>query len=796
MEFTELTTFIKSYIDACLLAIVEAGNSRKLSPDGLTEFERTYMQDLAGDDVIKQGVVRQLVQFINQTLITDDSIWQKLDGVTVAENTENKIEVLDSPKLGGELAAVWAKKDYVNTAVANLVNGAPAQLDALNELAAAINNDANFSATIINLIGTKLAASAYTAEDVFNKVKSLDVDEGGLNASTLQGKGKADFAMSVVYSETPLRDMTTPGLYRITDQSDAPAGCQYGLMLVISGSPVISQLIMGSLSNRIYWRSGRPVEIGGSGDYSEWREIYNSTNLQPESGKVKSTSDDTAGYLGEKLGDGLMMGNDKKATLDFSKVLKNEGFNSSMLKIPVQFIKNKELDIRLPYTNYEGNPYGVGTPLLVTNVVGNVITISNVPYVEYLFNDLQTINWWNMIAMNKHTGEADSILGFTNTGAYTSESAVTAATYGGDTSTFTVLNGAVFTVGDTIALHSARNKYFKFYPDVVYNMLAGGKYAGIYGVATLEQGSYIILAQDQGNPSAPRCNVFTSNKLAVNYTQMTDTGRHTVLSSVAAGFDAALTYLPNVPIYSPDLNGWLHVAWGTIGGVKTHKVGFIDKFFTKSTYYPLNISYSKTRTSASDAYMVGFSSMMYHNGLYYLVVTEQEASYKTPSQRWILTCYTSKTLQGKFTYHSTVTRGCDWRNNGIPSSSHNTNGWMFTHNSKLYYWATVTGRADLSGSKAKIVTVIYVLNDQENEWEMLPTSMILNPRYTGGVSPFGYGTSASWAKDHIGHFGGAVFEEGKIKLYIAANNGTDTYQGGYAEMRLYDSSPEFTVFGQ
>ena len=45
----------------------------------------------------------------------------------------------------------------LSTAVANLVNSAPATLDTLKELAVALNNDPNFATTITTLIGTKQA---------------------------------------------------------------------------------------------------------------------------------------------------------------------------------------------------------------------------------------------------------------------------------------------------------------------------------------------------------------------------------------------------------------------------------------------------------------------------------------------------------------------------------------------------------------------------------------------------------------------------------------------------------------
>lgn len=58
-----------------------------------------------------------------------------------------------------------ATQAYVNTAISNLVDSAPGLLDTLNEIAAAIGDDANFATTINNALATKLdittAASTY-----------------------------------------------------------------------------------------------------------------------------------------------------------------------------------------------------------------------------------------------------------------------------------------------------------------------------------------------------------------------------------------------------------------------------------------------------------------------------------------------------------------------------------------------------------------------------------------------------------------------------------------------------------
>jgi len=62
---------------------------------------------------------------------------------------------------GDHGAQGYATTTYVDTAVSNLVDSAPATLDTLNELAAALGDDANFSTTVTNSIATKLPFETY-----------------------------------------------------------------------------------------------------------------------------------------------------------------------------------------------------------------------------------------------------------------------------------------------------------------------------------------------------------------------------------------------------------------------------------------------------------------------------------------------------------------------------------------------------------------------------------------------------------------------------------------------------------
>ncbi len=69
-------------------------------------------------------------------------------------------------------AAVASAASYTDSSVANLIDSAPGALNTLNELAAAINDDSSFAATVTTALGTKADTSYVDAEitDVLNTV--------------------------------------------------------------------------------------------------------------------------------------------------------------------------------------------------------------------------------------------------------------------------------------------------------------------------------------------------------------------------------------------------------------------------------------------------------------------------------------------------------------------------------------------------------------------------------------------------------------------------------------------------
>ena len=115
-----------------------------------------------------------------------------------------RIQGVDTVTLGTDAA----NKTYVDTAVANIVDTAPEALNTLNELAAALGDDASFSTTVTTSIGEKLAkasnlsdlTNASTARTNLGLGNAAVVD--ATNAATankvVQRDGSGDFSANII----------------------------------------------------------------------------------------------------------------------------------------------------------------------------------------------------------------------------------------------------------------------------------------------------------------------------------------------------------------------------------------------------------------------------------------------------------------------------------------------------------------------------------------------------------------------------------------------------------------------
>ena len=174
------------------------------------------------------------------------------DGIVMLSGSDVRV---DTPTDVGQAA----NKGYVDGVVAATVDAAPAALDTLNELAAALGDDANFSATVATSIGTKASQTDHDAEVAARiaavsseastrssadaalqaEIDALEVlqsgDVSGLQAQINAEAGRAASAEAVnaanIVSETSARSSADAAL-----ESDI-IGLQNQVGAIISGSP-------------------------------------------------------------------------------------------------------------------------------------------------------------------------------------------------------------------------------------------------------------------------------------------------------------------------------------------------------------------------------------------------------------------------------------------------------------------------------------------------------------------------------------------------------------------------------
>ena len=91
--------------------------------------------------------------------------------------------------------AIAYSSDYTNNAVANLVDSAPALLDTLNELAAAIGDDENFATTVTNMVGGK--------QNTLTAGANIDITGNTISVTGVDLAGAADTAYNnaVAYAD-------------------------------------------------------------------------------------------------------------------------------------------------------------------------------------------------------------------------------------------------------------------------------------------------------------------------------------------------------------------------------------------------------------------------------------------------------------------------------------------------------------------------------------------------------------------------------------------------------------------
>lgn len=147
------------------------------------------------------------------------------DGIILGQSNELKINIGSGISLGAanELTVDftgYATNSYVDTAISNLIDGAPGLLDTLNEIAAAINDDENYATTMTTALagkqGTLTAGNGIAIGNVAGTDNTIYVDLDAIagtgitvNGNTLEA---APAYISSVDSSFSVSDGTTVGI--------------------------------------------------------------------------------------------------------------------------------------------------------------------------------------------------------------------------------------------------------------------------------------------------------------------------------------------------------------------------------------------------------------------------------------------------------------------------------------------------------------------------------------------------------------------------------------------------------
>ena len=223
-------------------------------------------------------------------------------GITDAATSTQGTQGATAYGWGNHASAGYATQTYVNTAVSNLVSAAPATLDTLNELAAALGDDPNFATTMTTALAGK-ASTSHTHTFASLTSKPTTLSGYGITDAATSGQGaKADSAFGWGNHASAGYLTAVPAEYLTQAEADTmyqpignyqPAGTYNTIIgtdsdIATSGATIVSSLTMtDGVITAHSTRTLTPANIGAaaaSHTHSVSQISFNSTVLPTTNG--------------------------------------------------------------------------------------------------------------------------------------------------------------------------------------------------------------------------------------------------------------------------------------------------------------------------------------------------------------------------------------------------------------------------------------------------------------------------------------------------------------------------------
>jgi len=215
-----ITVFGSSYGDTDVQSYLSAGTGITLSGSGVIATTITQYADSDVQSYISAGTgisingSGQISTSITQYADSDvQSYLSAGTGITLSGSGQiasSITQYADSDVASYLTGNSYATQSYVTTQVNNLIDSAPGALNTLNELAAALGDDASFSTTITNSIATKLATSDFNS--------TLDARLSGGNGITYNA-GAISVDATTITGQTAETSIADDDLILIYDDS-------------------------------------------------------------------------------------------------------------------------------------------------------------------------------------------------------------------------------------------------------------------------------------------------------------------------------------------------------------------------------------------------------------------------------------------------------------------------------------------------------------------------------------------------------------------------------------------------